>query len=96
MYPNMTKFMPFILDNTGFFINDQGFIITGDHLSYLVAFFNSNIFQICYRDSFPELQGGTRELRKIFFEQVKIPNNLLPNVVKHTIRSVFLSLLYFY
>ena len=43
-------------------------------MSYLVAFFNSNIFKICYRDSFPELQGGTRELRKIFFEQVKIPN----------------------
>jgi len=74
MYPNMTKFMPFLLDNTGFFINDKGFIITGNHLSYLVAFFNSNIFKICYRDSFPELQGGTRELRKIFFEQVKIPN----------------------
>ena len=66
--------MPFLLDNTGFFINDKGFIITGNHLSYLVAFFNSNIFKICYRDSFPELQGGTRELRKIFFEQVKIPN----------------------
>jgi len=76
MYPNMTKFMPFLLDNTGFFINDKGFIITGDHLSYLIAFFNSNIFKICYRDSFPELQGGTRELRKIFFEQVKIPNIL--------------------
>ena len=74
MYPNMTKFMPFLLDCNGFFINDKGFIITGNNLSYLIAFFNSNIFKICYRDNFPELQGGTRELRKIFFEQVKIPN----------------------
>ena len=74
MYPNMTKFTPFLLDNNGFFINDKGFIITGNNLSYLIAFFNSNIFKICYRDNFPELQGGTRELRKIFFEQVKIPN----------------------
>ena len=74
MYPNMTKFMPFLLDSNGFFINDKGFIITGNNLSYLIAFFNSNIFKICYRDNFPELQGGTRELRKIFFEQVKIPN----------------------
>ena len=74
MYPNMTKFMPFLLDNNGFFINDKGFIITGNNLSYLIAFFNSNIFKICYRDNFPELQGGTRELRKIFFEKVKIPN----------------------
>ena len=83
MYPNMTKFMPFLLDNTGFFINDKGFIITGNHLSYLVAFFNSNIFKICYRDSFPELQGGTRELRKIFFDQVKIPN------IQHIINEDF-------
>ena len=74
MYPNMTKFMPFLLDNNSFFINDKAFIITGNNLSYLIAFFNSNIFKICYRDNFPELQGGTRELRKIFFEQVKIPN----------------------
>ena len=74
MYPNMTKFMPFLLDSNGFFINDKGFIITGNNLSYLIAFFNSNIFKICYRDNFPELQGGTRELRKIFFEQVKIPS----------------------
>ena len=83
MYPNMTKFMPFLLDNTGFFINDKGFIITGNHLSYLVAFFNSNIFKICYRDNFPELQGGTRELRKIFFDQVKIPN------IQHIINEDF-------
>ena len=39
----------------------------------MTAFFNSNIFKICYRDSFPELQGGTRELSKIFFEKLKIP-----------------------
>jgi hypothetical protein len=39
----------------------------------LTAFFNSKIFKICYKDTFPELQGGTRELRKIFFEDIKIP-----------------------
>ena len=48
--------------------------MTGEKLAYLTAFFNSNIFKICYRDNFPELQGGTRELSKIFFEQVKIPD----------------------
>ena len=43
-------------------------------MPYLTAFFNSNIFKICYRDNFPELLRGTRELSKVFFEQVKIPN----------------------
>ena len=76
VYPNMTKFMPFFLDNENFLVNQKCFIMTGEKLAYLTAFLNSNIFKICYRDNFPELQGGTRELSKIFFEQVKIPNIL--------------------
>ena len=74
IYPNMTKYMPFLLDNEGFCTNQKCFIVTGESLPYLTAFFNSNIFKICYRDNFPELLGGTRELSKVFFEQVKIPN----------------------
>ena len=74
VYPNMTKFMPFFLDNENFLVNQKCFIMTGEKLAYLTAFLNSNIFKICYRDNFPELQGGTRELSKIFFEQIKIPN----------------------
>ena len=74
VYPNMTKFMPFFLDNENFLVNQKCFIMTGEKLAYLISFLNSNIFKICYRDNFPELQGGTRELSKIFFEQVKIPD----------------------
>ena len=74
VYPNMTKYMPFLLDNEGFCTNQKCFIVTGESLPYLTAFFNSNIFKICYRDNFPELLGGTRELSKVFFEQIKIPN----------------------
>jgi hypothetical protein len=79
VYPNMTKYMPFILDNEGYFTNQKCFILTGENLSYLVAFFNSNLFKICYRENFPELQGGTRELSKIFFQKLKIPifNNII-------------------
>ena len=74
VYPNMTKYMPFLLDNEGFCTNQKCFIVTGESLPYLTAFFNSNIFKICYRDNFPKLLGGTRELSKVFFEQIKIPN----------------------
>jgi hypothetical protein len=73
IYPNMTKYMPFFLDNEGYFTNQKCFIITGENLAWLTAFFNSNVFKICYRDNFPELQGGARELSKIFFEEIKIP-----------------------
>ena len=73
IYPNMTKFMPFYLDKYGYYTNQKCFIITGSNLAYLTAFFNSKVFKICYRDNFPELQGGTRELSKVFFENIKIP-----------------------
>jgi len=69
----MTKYMPFFLDSEGFCTNQKCFILTGENLAYLTAFFNSNVFKISYRESFPELQGGTRELSKIFFEKLKIP-----------------------
>ena len=53
IYPNMTKFLPFYLDNRGFFQNDKSFMITGNNLAYLTAFFNSKIFKICYSNKFP-------------------------------------------
>ena len=72
MYPNMTKYMPFYYDENGFYQNDKSFMITGKHVSYLTAFFNSSLFKFCFRDNFPELLGGTRELRKIFFDKIPV------------------------
>ena len=72
IYPNMTKFMPFVLDSKSFITNQKCFIITGEHLAYLTAFFNSSLFKFCFRDFFPELQGGTRELSKIFFDKIPV------------------------
>lgn len=65
----MTKFMPFYYDERGFYQNYKSFMITGTHVSYLAAFLNSSLFKFCFRDNFPELLGGTRELRKIFFDK---------------------------
>lgn len=72
IYPNMTKYMPFVLDDEQYMTNQKCFIITGEHLPFLTAFFNSSLFKYCFRDSFPELQGGTRELSKIFFEKIPV------------------------
>jgi hypothetical protein len=72
IYPNMTKYMPFLWDDKQFVTNQKCFIITGKHLGYLTAFLNSSLFKYCYRDSFPELQGGTRELSKIFFDKLRV------------------------
>jgi len=72
MYPNMTKYVPFYYDERGLCQNDKSFMITGNDVAYLTAFLNSSIFKYCFLNNFPELQGGTRELRKIFFDQIPV------------------------
>ena len=72
IYPNMTKYLPFYLDDKGFMQNDKSFMITGKHISFLTAFLNSSLFKYCFKDNFPELQGGTRELRKIFLDKIPV------------------------
>lgn len=72
IYPNMTKYMPFVYDDMSYITNQKCFIVTGKNVAYLTAFFNSSLFKYCFRDSFPELQGGTRELSKIFFDKIPV------------------------
>jgi len=72
IYPNMTKYMPFVFDDKSYVTNQKCFIITGKYIAFLTAFFNSSLFKFCFRDSFPELQGGTRELSKIFFDKIPV------------------------
>jgi len=72
IYPNMTKFLPFFYDDSGFYTNQKCFIITGQHIAFLTAFLNSSIFKFCFKENFPELQGGTRELSKIFFDKIPV------------------------
>ena len=72
VYPNMTKYIPFVFDDQSFVTNQKCFIITGEQVAYLTAFLNSSLFKYCFRDSFPELQGGTREMSKIFFDKIPV------------------------
>lgn len=68
----MTKYLPFAYDEEGYMTNQKCFILTGEHMAYLTAFFNSSLFKYCFRNSFPELQGCTRELSKIFFDRIPV------------------------
>ena len=72
VYPNMTKFLPFYYDENGYLTNQKCFIVTGKKLGFLTAFLNSSLFKFCFRDNFPELLGGTRELSKVFFDKIPI------------------------
>lgn len=68
----MTKYLPFYYDTKDFLTNQKCFIITGKYAAYLTAYFNSSLFKYCFRDAFPGLQGGTRELSKIFFDKIPV------------------------
>ena len=90
MYPNMTKYLPFYYDEKGFYQNDKSFMITGKHVSYLAAFLNSSLFKFCFRDCFPELLGGTRELRKIFFDKIPVlqVSDEIDSIFKETVTQI--------
>lgn len=72
IYPEITKFLNFYYDESYFLTNNKCFILTGQNIYYLTAFLNSSLFKFVYRDNFPELIGGTRELRKVFVEQISV------------------------
>jgi adenine-specific DNA-methyltransferase len=72
IYPEITKFINFHIDYTGFITNNKCFIVTGKNIEFLTAFLNSSLFKFCFKENFPELLGGSRELRKIFFEKIPI------------------------
>ncbi len=72
IYPNMTKFLPFVYDESGIVTNQKCFILTGEHLKYLTGVFNSSLWKFAFRNRFPELLGETFELSKVFFDKIPI------------------------
>lgn len=72
IYPNMTKFLPFVYDETGIVTNQKCFILSGEHLKYLTGVFNSKLWKFAFKNRFPELLGETFELSKVFFDKIPI------------------------
>ncbi len=78
VYPNMTTVFPFCYDESGSVCNDKAFIITekteGELLKALTAIYNSRLAKLWIWYNCPELQGGTREIRKTNFENFPVPD----------------------
>jgi type I restriction-modification system DNA methylase subunit len=77
IYPNMTSVFPFMYDESGMLGNDKTFILTAQHdsvsLLFLTALFNSSLAKLWIWHNCPELLGGTREIRKVYFEHFPVP-----------------------
>jgi type I restriction-modification system DNA methylase subunit/REP element-mobilizing transposase RayT len=77
IYPEITAFSPFIYDDSGILTNQKCFILTAQDesvsLLFLTALFNSSLAKLWIWHNCPELQGGTREIRKVYFEHFPVP-----------------------
>ncbi len=81
VYPNMTKYQPFVSDKNGYITNQKCFILTADSniLYPLLGLLNSRLMFYYIKSTFPELLGGTRELNKDRFELLPINEGLINN-----------------
>ena len=96
IYPNMTSVFPFMYDENGMLANQKCFILTAQDdtisLPYLTALFNSSLAKLWIWYNCPELQGGTREISKVYFEHFPVPQadarqvELLSELAKARIR----------
>lgn len=73
IYQQLSAFIRFCYDNENYLSNQNSFFITGKHMAYLTAFLNSSLFKYCFRKSFPEIQGGTLVMSKIFISTIPVP-----------------------
>jgi len=78
IYPNMTSVFPFMFDESGMLGNQKCFILTAQDdsvsLLFLTALFNSSLAKLWIWHNCPELQGGTREISKVYFEHFPVPH----------------------
>lgn len=105
IFMNMTKNLIFSYDPDGeFFTNQKCFIVTGNSLKYLTAFFNSRFFGYFFKDNFPELLGDVREVSKVYFERIPVIkpsekqkkpiDNLVDVIIHHKRNKTGSTLLY--
>lgn len=77
IYPNITSVFPFMYDESGMLTNQKCFILTArkDTISllFLTAVLNSSLSKLWIWYNCPELQGGTREISKVYFENFPVP-----------------------
>lgn len=72
IYPEITKYMPFYYEEDYVLTTNTCYILSGRHISYLTAFFNSSLFKFCFKESFAVLFGGARRMLKIFFDKIPV------------------------
>ena len=89
IYPEITTRLPFSYENGSYFINNKAFMISSldnDFLLLLTGILNSNVAKLWIWHHCPELNGGAREIRKVFFEYFPVP--LLSEVEKRQLLAL--------
>jgi adenine-specific DNA-methyltransferase len=69
---NKEDFPRFILDDSNFYCDKTTFIITGENLRYLTAFFNSKIMKMLIPEYVTSWDTSGFMMQKIFFEKIPV------------------------
>ena len=74
IYPNMTKNVLFTYDKKNMYINQKGYIITGNSnlLKIIIGQLNSSLIRFFIKKTFSHLKGGTVELNKDKFQEISL------------------------
>lgn len=78
IYSEITSLFPFMYDEEGLYVNNKCFILNSTEqdrelMLALTALFNSAAAKLWIWYNCPELLGGTREIRKVYFEKFPVP-----------------------
>jgi adenine-specific DNA-methyltransferase len=72
IYREITQKFDFCYDSGEILFIDTAWMMVGKQLKYLTVFFNSKLFNYCFRDNFTDLGSGGRRLKKVFFEKIPV------------------------
>ena len=72
IYGRISSSPNFYLDKDKFLCLDSIFIITYDKLGYLIAFFNSKLFNYCFKNHFADLGGNSVDKREDILSELPV------------------------
>lgn len=81
IFPIISQGPKFTLDKNGLYHNDKAFHIIGKNLKYLLGYLNSKLAFWCIKQYGPPLGLNGFEFRKIFIEQLPVPEVNKSNLV---------------
>ena len=73
IYPETTQGAYFVLDNNNYYIDKTCFMMTGEHLKYLLGTLSSALFEYAYKNIFTSIELGKSGYQYNKYSLLKLP-----------------------